>query len=85
MNGDQVELVQPVRLVSVDPARNRARFYVLSVQTTLWGEPAVVCTWGRIGGLGRVTVRILESAQAANATLIKTVDRRLKRGYTVMP
>ncbi len=42
-----------VRFGSVDPARNRARFYTLTWQPALWGGGAIVRTWGRLGGLGR--------------------------------
>lgn len=51
---------QPVlRFESVDHEHNRARFYTLGLQRTLWGEMAVVCTWGRIGGPGRSLARIV--------------------------
>lgn len=36
-----------------DPSRNMARFYVLAIEPTLFGDMALVREWGRIGSLGR--------------------------------
>ncbi|MBB1251750.1 WGR domain-containing protein [Rhizobium sp. G21] len=44
----------PVYLTHVDPGRNMARFYTMSVQPTLFGECSVVREWGRIGTGGQV-------------------------------
>lgn len=81
MNGDRATPLRPRRFVSVDPESNRARFYTLGLQDTLWGEPALVCTWGRIGGPGRSLVRILRSREEAEQVLTKAADRRVRRGY----
>ena len=35
-------------------SRNMARFYVLAIEPTLFGEMALVREWGRIGSWGRV-------------------------------
>ena len=34
-------------------SRNMARFYVLAIEPTLFGEMALVREWGRIGSMGR--------------------------------
>lgn len=78
------DLVQPqpfLRFESVDQEHNRARFYTLDLQRTLWGELAVVCTWGRIGGPGRSLARIVGDQVEAAALLEKAAARRIKRGY----
>ena len=36
----------------VDRTKNMARYYVLSVEPTLFGESSLVRRWGRIGGAG---------------------------------
>jgi predicted DNA-binding WGR domain protein len=36
-----------------DPIRNLARFYQVDVQPTLFGDWAVISSWGRIGTYGR--------------------------------
>jgi len=41
-----------LRLEHIDPARNRRRWYVLSVQPTLFGEWALIREWGRLGNDG---------------------------------
>jgi predicted DNA-binding WGR domain protein len=41
------------RFVSVDPAQNRARWYELGLQPTLWGGVSLVRAWGRLGAPGR--------------------------------
>jgi len=42
-----------LRWQSVDPERNRYRFYSLSFSLDLWGEPFLVQHWGRIGTKGQ--------------------------------
>lgn len=82
MNSERTPPPRSRRFVSVDPACNRARFYLLSLQETLWGEPALVCARERIGGRGRMLTRILGSRQEAEQVLAKAAEQRLKRGYT---
>ena len=41
-----------VNLRSEDPARNRHRHYLVSLQRDLWGELVVVKRWGRVGAPG---------------------------------
>jgi predicted DNA-binding WGR domain protein len=47
----------PIRLKRREPARNRQRFYAITVTRTLFGSWAMVREWGRIGqpGTGRET------------------------------
>jgi predicted DNA-binding WGR domain protein len=42
-----------IYLTKTDPARNMARFYVLDIQPTLFGEWALLKEWGRIGRAGQ--------------------------------
>ena len=42
-----------VALRRLDPARNMARFYAVTVQPTLFGQWALVRRWGRINTDGR--------------------------------
>jgi predicted DNA-binding WGR domain protein len=48
---------EPLHLRRVDVARNMARFYVLSIQPTLFGGASLVWAWGRIGTNGREKLR----------------------------
>ena len=72
----------PLRFESRDPARNRARFYALSVELTLFGEPVCVRRFGRIGARrGRVLIGLHATREAALAELARLIGSRLKRGY----
>ncbi|RWI54759.1 MAG: WGR domain-containing protein [Mesorhizobium sp.] len=71
----------PVFLRRVDAARNMARYYVLSLQPTLFGEVSVVRQWGRIGTRGRPKVDIFEDGRQAATALAQLASRKVKRGY----
>ena len=69
------------RFERVDQAGNVARFYVVERRVTLWGEPAVVSTWGRIGGTGRSRATICQDQAEAERVAGREAGRRLERGY----
>jgi predicted DNA-binding WGR domain protein len=71
------------RLTSVDPAANRFRFYALAWRPTLWGDFALVQTWGRLGGSGRSRTTVYASRAAAQGEIARLLRRRLRRGYRV--
>jgi predicted DNA-binding WGR domain protein len=68
-------------LVSVDPAKNRYRFYRISHQRTLWDEEVLVQTWGRIGTDGRSRLCFLEAGEQVETAVAKLLRRRLQHGY----
>jgi predicted DNA-binding WGR domain protein len=47
------------------PVRNQHRFYLLSVQPTLFGGWSLIREWGRIGSPGRVRIDVCASLDAA--------------------
>ncbi len=71
-----------VRLVSYAPEQNRQRFYLFSWQPSLYGERVLVCTWGRIGTLGR-SRSIFFPEGLPVTSLQRLINRRLQRGYQV--
>ncbi len=71
------------RFVSVDPDRNRARFYALTWQPALWGGGALIRAWGRLPGPGRARVAFYPDRTAAQPEVERLIARRLRRGYTV--
>ncbi len=73
-----------VRLISVDPAVNRFRVYVLSWHPTLWGDFALVQTWGRLGRPGRSRTTGYPSRAAAQGMIVRLLRRRLQHGYRVV-
>ncbi len=65
----------------VDPEANKQRFYVLTVQPTLFGGVDLVCEWGRIGSAGAVRfIPHTDTGQAIDT--IRTITAKRKaRGY----
>lgn len=70
-----------VQLRRVDPARNMARFYLLTVQPTLFGQYALVREWGRIGRPGTVRETPYPTAAEAEAALVRQRQLKERRGY----
>jgi predicted DNA-binding WGR domain protein len=73
--------VPAINVVRVDTENNKARFYKLDVQPTLFGEWSLVREWGRIGQPGTVQVEMHGTRGAADIALISAWIKRLKRGY----
>ena len=69
------------QLRRIDPARNMARFYLVSVGRSLFGDFSVVREWGRIGTVGRVRVDLFENERAALGALEAIERVKRKRGY----
>ena len=70
-----------VQLRRIDPSRNMARFYMLTVQPTLFGEWCLVREWGRIGSPGRVASTAFPSPDLAEAALDKCQRQKVRKGY----
>src|SRR4029077_18036421 len=70
-------------LERVDPARNIARYYVLSIEPTLFAKHTLIRRWGRIGSLGRERLQFFggEDASRAQVTLETWLARKRNRGY----
>ena len=75
--------VQLLVLERVDPARNIARYYVLSVEPTLFHDVALVREWGRLGSLERRRVDPYANASDARLALGVWLERKIRRGYVV--
>lgn len=58
-----------------DPASNMARFYVLTIEPTLFGDTALVREWGRLGQRGRRRMDLfagrVQAVEALEAWLIR--------------
>lgn len=68
-------------LERVDPTMNMARFYVLSVEPTLFGNSALVREWGRIGSPGRRHSEFFDQVAEACVALDTWLARKRRRGY----
>ncbi len=65
------------------PSRNMARFYVLTIEPTLFGDMALVREWGRIGYLGRRRLDLHANVTSAAEALDTWLARKARRGYQV--
>ena len=70
-----------VALRRLDPARNMARFYAVTVQPTLFGQWALVRRWGRINTDGRRVEEWFSELPPALAAAANQVEAKRRRGY----
>ena len=73
-----------IRFESVDPAENRRRYYDLTWQPTLFGDGALVRTWGRQGRPGTTRATFYRDRDQAQPEIGAVVRRRLQHGYRVV-
>lgn len=73
--------IEPVHLRRIDPAQNMRRFYLLSVQPTLFGGASLVRHWGRIGTNGQSMMETFDEPAAAGHALIRLERVKRRRGY----
>ncbi len=71
----------PLRLTRSDPEQNMARFYAIAIEATLFGDIALVRTWGRIGTRGRTMFETCASVEEAKAGAEQVVHSKIRRGY----
>ena len=64
-----------------DPDRNMARYYVLSIEPSLFGDIALVRQWGRHGRNGRHRIELFRERAHAIETLEAWFARKTRRGY----
>jgi len=85
--------VQLLVLERVDASRNMARYYVLSVEPTLFEEAALVRAWGRLGTAGRRRIDLYAKSSDARLALgvwlrrncVEAMSRALARVQTTPP
>jgi predicted DNA-binding WGR domain protein len=77
------ETVPYVVLERCDPTRNMARYYVLSLEPSLFGDTALVRQWGRLGQSGRQRIDLFRQHAHAIESLDAWFARKARRGYVV--
>jgi predicted DNA-binding WGR domain protein len=77
------DTIQYLVLDRRDPDANMARFYVLAIEPSLFGDVSLVREWGRIGTIGRRKVELHETEEKAIEALETWLQRKTKRGYNV--
>lgn len=65
----------------IDPTRNMARFYRVSIEPNLFGGVSVVRCWGRIGNRGQTRVEPFDAAAEAEGTFTRIARSKRRRGY----
>ena len=80
-NSDSADL--QVILGRTDPAHNVARYYVLSVEATLFARNTFVRRWGRIGSTGWQRLEFFDNRDSAGLALETWLARKRKRGYAL--
>jgi predicted DNA-binding WGR domain protein len=71
-----------ILLTRIEPARNMARFFALSLAPTLFGEWLLLKEWGRIGQAGTVRTETHPDAETAAEALARQISVKRRRGYT---
>lgn len=75
---------KPLHLRRIDPTRNMRRFYVLSIQPTLFGGMSLVRNWGRIGTNGQVMMQTFDDSTEASEAFGRLERAKGKRGYVTV-
>lgn len=65
----------------VDPERNMARFYLLTIQPTLFGGVSLIRNWGRIGTCGQVKIETYDRPDDAHRAYRRLERVKRRRGY----
>ena len=75
---DSTAMTQPVTMTRRDPELNKARFYRLWLEPTLFQEVSIIRNWGRIGTRGQSKVATFpkQSDARAYAALLERQKRR---------
>ena len=68
----------------VNPEKDEARFYFVSIGPALFDPYAVIRVWGRIGGFQRMLITPCQTPLEARKLATRLVQRRLKRGYRLI-
>ncbi|UVF22488.1 WGR domain-containing protein (plasmid) [Microvirga terrae] len=66
-----------------DPSCNMARYYVLSIETSLFGDASLIREWGRIGRPGQTRIELYETQSMAVEALETWLQRKRRRGYAL--
>ena len=74
--------MSPIHLRRIDPSRNMARFYDLSVQPDLFGAWSLCLEWGRVGQAGTVRRFHFDTPDEAGRALEHKRRAKIRRGYT---
>ena len=75
------DTIQYLVLDRCDPTCNMARYYVLSIEPSLFGDATLIRQWGRIGRPSQRRVELYEHQSRAVEALEIWLQRKRRRGY----
>lgn len=64
-----------------DALKNMARYYVMEISTTLFGQLCLTRRWGRIGTRGQSKLHIVENEKEAVSLFLNILRQKRGRGY----
>jgi predicted DNA-binding WGR domain protein len=71
----------PNVLYHIDPARNRWRFYALSIEPNLYDAWSLIRSWGRIGTQGQQRTSWHTTQEEAEQAMKRKLREKQRRGY----
>lgn len=76
-------IAQPYQLYveRMDPAKNMARFYAMSIEATLFGDVCLTRRWGRIGARGQAMQHHFHKEEDAVQLFLELLRSKRVRGY----
>jgi predicted DNA-binding WGR domain protein len=83
VHDDKGQRLQMLVLERVDESLNMARFYVLALEPTLFGDAGLVREWGRSGCSGRRHLEFHGDDGKAREALESWLARKRRRGYEI--
>jgi predicted DNA-binding WGR domain protein len=75
------DMIQYLILTRRDDSCNMARFYVLALEPSLFGDTALVREWGRIGHSVQRRLDLFATPELAGEALETWLRRKRRRGY----
>jgi predicted DNA-binding WGR domain protein len=75
------DTIQYLVLDRRDPTCNMARYYVLSIEPSLFGDATLIREWGRISQPGQRRIELYETQSRAVEALETWLRRKQRRGY----
>jgi len=72
-------------LEKLDPEKNLARFYSLTILPNLFGEWSLQREWGRIGRNGQMRLAFFPTHDQALHALTRIKTAKIRRGYQIIP
>jgi predicted DNA-binding WGR domain protein len=75
------DTIQYLVLDRLEAGCNMARYYVLSIEPSLFGDSTLIREWGRIGKPGQRRIELHESQSRAVEALETWLQRKRRRGY----